>query len=420
MADVNKATEKVIYDIKKLDPNLKIPVPPEKYSKLNLETWLNVLQQYHAFLKKELARGGSEVNFSQYAKNSVLKNAEKEFKKILKNKFNKKVEFVETIQKVSRPETMNKSRYNSMVAGKFNVTIYRNENYEKNMAAYLSGSGIRPKVIIIANQVPSKVGFKLYNNITIPGSVNSVSSSSSGIRTYRSGSKTDVQTVINNLAGTELPTPGDNRVKQNNVFFTGPSGSGKTTFVDTYVEKLGPYSLTCFAPQIKFHGGELVKNNGSGFIKKTKRVEERVIFGKERLVDLQNVSEFKAKFVRPTPYNKESSRTHLIYNANGIYVYDLAGKENPIDMSVRALGFNIFDKKLQPDTMRGHDDLKADVNYRPFVTHLNATTDFDRFICSFLWNIFTRYTFRSGVPNHEKIVGYFKDDTLYKDVPNQT
>ena len=406
MAAVEKATEKVIYDIEKLDPNLKIPVPPEKYSKLNLETWLNVLQQYYAFLKKELARGGSEVNFSQYAKNGVLKNAEKEFKQILKNKFNKKVEFVDIIKQVSRPENMNKSRYNSMVAGKLNVRIYRNENYEKNMAAYLSGSGIRPKVIIIANQVPSNVGFKLYNNITIPGSINNVSSSSSGIRTYRSGSKIDVQTVIDKLSLTELPTRDNNRVKQNNIFFTGPSGSGKTTFVDKYVEKLGQYDLTCFAPEIKFRDSGFAGSAMKG---------ERVVFGYENAVKLKSVGEFKARFVRPTPYNKESSRTHLIYNANGIYVYDLAGKENPIDMSKRALGFNIFDKKLQPPDMKGDKKISGG-DYTKFKKQLKVNTDFERFVCSFLWNIFyNRLTFESGVPKYQTIVRYFKSQ-LYEDV----
>lgn len=406
---VEKATEKVLNAIQELDPNMNVPVPP-KGSNLTVEEWLSVLKEYYKFLKKVNARGGSEVNFSEYAKNKVLKNAANKFKEILMKKFDEKTKFVETIRRgVSQPEGMNKSRYNSMVEGSFNVRIYKDENYERNMAAYLSGSGIRPKVIIIANQVPDNVGFKLYKNITIPGSVNNISTSSSGIRTYRSGSVNDVSKVIDKLSSTELPMPGVDRVKQNNVFFTGPSGSGKTTFVDKYVEKLGSYKLTCFAPEIAFDGGQIVtsKSNPMGT-----RKYERVIFKTEKSVILGSVSEFKARFVRPTPFNKESSRTHLIYNANGIYVYDLAGKENPIDMSIRALGFNIFDKDIQPETMRSHKVLSGTFrkDYPPFANHLNAKTPFEEFICSYIWNIFKNPNDASDSTAYKKIKSEIKKD----------
>ena len=55
--------------------------------------------------------------------------------------------------------------------------------------------------------------------------------------------------------------------------------------------------------------------------------------------------QFQQRFIRPTPFNPNSSRAHMSYKNGDVTAFDLAGTENPIAIMYEALGYNIFETK---------------------------------------------------------------------------
>ena len=124
-----------------------------------------------------------------------------------------------------------------------------------------------------------------------------------------------------------IKTYGDNKV---NLFFTGPSGSGKTTMFQSYLASknmnINNTRVTAYYPTFKYNlDGTLTINDA---------IEE------------MPYSKFVEKFIRPTPFNKTSSRAHMSVQVGDVTAFDLAGTENPLAIMWNSLGFNIFETKF--------------------------------------------------------------------------
>jgi hypothetical protein len=124
-----------------------------------------------------------------------------------------------------------------------------------------------------------------------------------------------------------IKTYGDNKV---NLFFTGPSGSGKTTMFQSYLASknmnINNTRVTAYYPTFKYNlDGTLTINDA---------IEE------------MPYSKFVENFIRPTPFNKTSSRAHMSVQVGDVTVFDLAGTENPLAIMWNSLGFNIFETKF--------------------------------------------------------------------------
>ena len=146
------------------------------------------------------------------------------------------------------------------------------------------------------------------------------------------------------------------------VFFLGPTGAGKTYISKLFYEfvtgkkvnqqmligMLRTQYVSAYYPKFDF-----VKKNGD------KKVN---VFIRE-CVDLRDdreltYGEYTKKYIKPTVYNTESSRAHLVYSlppAKGMKtiaggmpgkrfnIIDLCGFESPVKMSLKAFGFNIME-----------------------------------------------------------------------------
>ena len=146
------------------------------------------------------------------------------------------------------------------------------------------------------------------------------------------------------------------------VFFLGPTGAGKTYISKLFYEfitgkkvnqqmligMLRTQYVSAYYPKFDF-----VKKNGD------KKVN---VFIRE-CVDLRDdreltYGEYTKKYIKPTVYNTESSRAHLMYSlppAKGMKtiaggmpgkrfnIIDLCGIESPVKMSLKAFGFNIME-----------------------------------------------------------------------------
>jgi hypothetical protein len=146
------------------------------------------------------------------------------------------------------------------------------------------------------------------------------------------------------------------------VFFLGPTGAGKTYISKLFYEfvtgkkvnqqmligMLRTQYVSAYYPKFDF-----VKKNGD------KKVN---VFIRE-CVDLRDdreltYGEYTKKYIKPTVYNTESSRAHLMYSlppAKGMKtiaggmpgkrfnIIDLCGIESPVKMSLKTFGFNIME-----------------------------------------------------------------------------
>ena len=118
---------------------------------------------------------------------------------------------------------------------------------------------------------------------------------------------------------------GDNPI---NVFFVGPSGSGKTTLFKDYTGSTNLKELrgiTVYKPTLTYD------------------MNQGILYFSDEVIPNYDYSTFARQFIRPTPFNPQSSRAHMsIMNGEKRRVFDLAGKESPVAISELALGFNVF------------------------------------------------------------------------------
>ena len=172
----------------------------------------------------------------------------------------------------------------------------------------------KPRLYLFLNQ------FKTNKNqfISVPSGIEGVPLSGSEINA-RNRSTEKIKEIIK--------TYGDNKV---NLFFTGPSGSGKTTMFKAYLASkninIENKMVTAYYPTFNYNlDGTLTIND----------VKTDMYY-----------SEFIKRFIRPTPFNKTSSRAHMSVDVGGVTVFDLAGTENPLAIMWNSLRFNIFETKF--------------------------------------------------------------------------
>jgi hypothetical protein len=189
----------------------------------------------------------------------------------------------------------------------------------KNLATYESNYREifgRPKKFIFFNKVPA-IGNGIFkaSNMTIPN-----------IKTFQLGAMGNAFTkqLQQNFA-TINSSFGDNPI---NVFFVGPSGSGKTTLFKDYTGSTNLKKLrgiTVYKPTLTYD------------------MNQGILYFSDEVIPNYDYSTFARQFIRPTPFNPQSSRAHMsIMNGEKRRVFDLAGKESPVAISELALGFNVF------------------------------------------------------------------------------
>lgn len=125
------------------------------------------------------------------------------------------------------------------------------------------------------------------------------------------------------------------------VMSIGSSGAGKS-FLLNMLDKSGMYGKRVetrfYAPSIKF-----TRSPG-----KNKNIKNQVIS-----IEFTSVSEpinatnFDKTYIKPSPFNPASSRAHkLMKYENGDIIVDLCGTESAVDISINALGFNLFNENI--------------------------------------------------------------------------
>jgi len=84
-------------------------------------------------------------------------------------------------------------------------------------------------------------------------------------------------------------------------------------------------------------------------------MNQGILYFSDEIKENYDYSTFARQFIRPTPFNPQSSRAHMsIMNGEKRRVFDLAGKESPVAISELALGFNVFNSnywKLERTTL---------------------------------------------------------------------
>jgi hypothetical protein len=153
--------------------------------------------------------------------------------------------------------------------------------------------------------------------------------------------------------------------KELDIFMLGVTGSGKTTLVD---------SLYQYVTNVK------IDRKIGGVFRAQKVSVFKPVFNvfmdnqnKTRILISENYSErdtsydnYVKKFIRPTPFNPESSRAHVVYTlppmrggntllkgplgkgVSTLNIVDLCGNESPIAMSMACFGMNIFEHMGTP------------------------------------------------------------------------
>jgi len=165
-----------------------------------------------------------------------------------------------------------------------------------------------------------------------------------------------------------------------NVFFVGPSGSGKTTLFKQYTDSNNLTKLsgiTVYKPTLKYF------------------VNQGILYFSDEVKENYNYSQFASEFIRPTPFNPQSSRAHMsIEKVKNRRVFDLAGKESPVAISELALGLNVFNGKywnLDQSFEQLMESQKSDrLKYLLKIIGLKVKglTDLDKIIVVFIYKNF--------------------------------
>lgn len=124
-----------------------------------------------------------------------------------------------------------------------------------------------------------------------------------------------------------------------NMFFYGPSGSGKTTMFNAVKSENGSSigereNVIAFVPQFTFENGKIT-------------IKDTILKSTENFTF--NYEKFKTRYIRSTPFNKDSSRAHMCteedvaFGNKNMKLYDLAGAENPMAILLKTFGFNPFE-----------------------------------------------------------------------------
>jgi hypothetical protein len=185
--------------------------------------------------------------------------------------------------------------------------------------------------------------------------------------------------------------PGENA----RVFLSGPTGSGKTTALEAFIKYVGDLEWDN-STMIRYYG--LSVSRGSN---------PHDVYIKDTTSEESSLSVFAAKYIRPTPFNPQSSRAHLYIDIKAdknpklkkrdfksMRVYDLAGKEDPFAiMDIAFNGLNIFSEDLwrMSSVVVQTPELRALCKATLGGKELKATGIKDKMILGFMMKTFFYY-----------------------------
>tara|TARA_B100001093_G_scaffold427627_1_gene422057 strand:- start:353 stop:2695 length:2343 start_codon:yes stop_codon:yes gene_type:complete len=121
------------------------------------------------------------------------------------------------------------------------------------------------------------------------------------------------------------------------VMSIGSSGAGKTFLLDM-LDKSDMYgkrnSVSYYAPSVTIY-------------RKGRADALDVFVDFASATDDISENNFTEKYLKPSPFNPASSRAHkMITYERGDIIVDLCGTESAVDISINALGFNLFEKDI--------------------------------------------------------------------------
>jgi len=181
--------------------------------------------------------------------------------------------------------------------------------------------------------------------------------------------------------------------KELDIFMLGVTGSGKTTLVDSL------YEYVTNVPIDRKIAGIFRSQKVSVFkpifdVFMDSQNKTRILISEKYSERDTTYDDYVKKYIRPTPFNPESSRAHVVYTlppvrggntlskgplGNGVStlnIVDLCGNESPIAMSMACFGMNIFEHMGTPvsylqtisgqkQTLKGLSDLTTYI-IKPF------------------------------------------------------
>ena len=383
--NVQKKTNNVITLLNKLNPNNVIPPNGSTVA----SKYRNALVDYRNLLVKlKNAKLLSEVNINS-AKNVIAKKYKINVSSlnsflntiVVKNNSpnNARKGLVQRAIQIIESTKNNSVNIKNLEKLKAWVKTPNSNTFNTNIKPILEKIFNLPEIVLFLNESNNN------NNIATFGA-----SKNEGFEVVRvpRGNSVNKQIFKNILVPFENPPK-----KELDIFMLGVTGSGKTTLVDSLYE---------YVTNIK------IDRKIAGVFRSQKVSVFKPIFdvfmdsqNKTRILISEKYSErdttyddYVEKYIRPTPFNPESSRAHVVYTlppvrggntlskgplGNGVStlnIVDLCGNESPIAMSMACFGMNIFEHmgtpvsylqtiSGQPRTLQGLSDLTTYI-IKPF------------------------------------------------------
>jgi len=257
----------------------------------NLENKLTELQGISNATKKELS---AQINKLKKLNQTPIKPVQNTGKNIFRKKVQATIssDVVSNTNKVVLQGIINRINTNNLIT------------LEQNYADLIG----KPRIYLFLNEFDGK---------NLPNYAKR-----EGIQTLTAG-KTNVTNAVNKIKEIVNDYTSIKPKKNLNMFFIGPSGSGKTFLFNKYLGKNVAGNVTAYYPTFNY-------NLKSGILTISDTSKK------------MPYSTFVKDFIRPTPFNKTSSRAHMSYQNGDVTVFDLAGTENPMAIMYESLGYNIF------------------------------------------------------------------------------
>jgi hypothetical protein len=292
----------LVAKLKNIDQNTKITFgklgTTENSNVKDLVTILTYIQT--AALETQPPKG--ETN----AVNQAFEKEKREFLDTIRKILNKNINLFGNIEKYFSEQVKGR------IVGKKTMMNYLNEKLKSNLLKYT----IQPEIIVIVNNFgPGQVSPDVQN--TIKEQLNNLAGADNITFTNLrdDGEKSKIVSEINNKV-TQLIEG-----RKYSMLMLGASGSGKTTFVNTVKNKLGflRNKGVVIHPTINISGGG--------------RDKPSFVTYKDEIKRDMPYENFKDTYVRPTPFNNESSRAHFLYKNGKNVIADLCGTESAEEIS---------------------------------------------------------------------------------------
>jgi len=153
--------------------------------------------------------------------------------------------------------------------------------------------------------------------------------------------------------------------KELDIFMLGVTGSGKTTLVDSLYEYVTKVKINRQVAGIfRTQKVSVFKPVFDVFMDSSNKT--RILISEKYSERDTTYADYVQKYIRPTPFNPESSRAHVVYTlppikggntllkgplgkgVSTLNIVDLCGNESPIAMSMACFGMNIFEHMGNP------------------------------------------------------------------------